>query len=154
MHQVALAPRLAYSRRLLEETAAELKRHIQESRDRHPCPESERTLLFCLEAVRRADVRLRIHSMAEIPGAVPPAIWVLRAASAQLAAHLPGCSARLCELAIHLGSIVMDASLLAGVDVRYRGSEFGRMLDSARSAAEAGIRKTYPDMERVPIQRR
>lgn len=154
MHQVALAPRLAYSRRLLEETAAELKRHIQESRDRHPCPELERTLLFCLEAVRRADVRLRIHNMVEIPGAIPPAIWVLRAASAQLAAHLPGCSARLCELAIHLGSIVMDASLLAGVDVRYRGSESGRMLDSAHSAAEADLRKTYPDMERVFIQRR
>ena len=153
MHQVALAPRLAYSRRLLEETAAELKLHI-ESRGRHPSLESERTLLFCREAIRCADARLRIHSMVEIPGAVPPAIWVLRAASAQLAAHLPGCSARLCELAVHLGSVVMDAALLAGVDVRYRGSESGRMLDSAHSAAEAGLRKTYPDMERVHALRR
>jgi hypothetical protein len=152
MHQVALAPRLAYSRRLLGETTADLKLYIQESRDRHPCRESERTLLFCLEAVRRADARLRIQNMGEIPGAVPPAIWVLRAASAQLAVHLPGCSARLCELAVHLGSIAMDASLLAGVDVRYRGSESGRMLDSAHSAAETDLRKLYPDMERAHTQ--
>lgn len=147
MRQVALAPRLAYSRQLLEETTVDLARYIQKSSSRPRHPESERILLFCLEVARRAETRLQIHNMDEIPGMVPPAIWALRAASAQISDHLPECSARLSELAVHLGSIAMDAALLARVDIRYRGSESVDMLDSADAAAEIGLRKIYPEIK-------
>lgn len=137
---------MEYSRRLLDETAADLALYLKRWRGRSPGRKSERTILFCLEAVRRADARLRVRNLDEIPRAVPPVICVLRAASARLSGHLPGCSARLSELAVHLGSIAVDASLLAGVDIRHAGPESGRMLESARTAAEAGARRLYPDM--------
>lgn len=148
IHQVALAPRLAYSRRLLLQTVADLRLYV-ESPDRSRDPVSERELLFCQEAVRLADSRLGIRSLNDISGMVPPAVWILRAASARLAGHLPGCSARLCELAVHLGSIAVDASQLAGKDIRYSGPEYSRLLESAESAAEGRLQKLYPDMARV-----
>ena len=148
IHQVALAPRLAYSRRLLLQTAADIRLYV-ESPDRSRDPASERELLFCQEAVRLAGSRLGIRSLNDISGMVPPAVWILRAASARLAGHLPGCSARLCELAVHLGSIAVDASQLAGKDILYSGPEYSGLLESAESAAEGRLQKLYPDMARV-----
>ena len=150
IHQVALAPRLAYSRRLLSQTAADLQLYV-ESPDRNHDPSSERELLFCQEAVKLADSRLGVRSLNDISGMVPPAVWILRAASARLAGHLPGCSARLCELAVHLGSIAVDASQLAGTDIRYSGPEYSGLLESADSAAEGRLKKLYPDMARACV---
>ena len=148
IHQVALAPRLEYSRRLLHRTAADLRLYA-ESPDRGQDPESERALFFCQEAVRLVDARLGVRSLNDISGTVTPAVWILRAASARLAGHLPDCSARLCELAVHLGSIAVDASQLAGKDIRYSGQECSRLLESAGAAAEGRLQKLYPDMERA-----
>lgn len=146
MRQVALAPRLEYSRRLLEKTTADLAAYLQEQRDISSDRESECTILFCLEAVRRANNRLCVRHLRDIPRLVPPVVWVLRATSARISGHLPGCSAQLSELAVHLGSIAVDASILAGMDIRHAGPESDHILESARSAAEAGVQRLHPSI--------
>lgn len=151
-HSVALAPRLEYSQRLLADTEKDLRRSLRRLRrdgGRTSPDEAERTILFCLEAVLGAGKRLRrISGMGEIPGMVLPAIPVLRTASARLAALLPVSSSRLCELAVHLGSIALDSAILAGkaVDIRRCGSESARILDKAKLITDSKLYKLYPDI--------
>lgn len=151
-HSVALAPRLAHSQRLLADTEKDLRRSLRRLRrdeGRTSPNEAERTVLFCLEAVLGTRKRLQgISGMGEIPGVVLPAIPVLRTASARLAALLPVSSGRLCELAVHLGSIVLDSAILAGeaVDIRWCGYESARMLDKAKLITDSKLRKLYPDI--------
>ena len=157
IHSVALAPRLAYSQRLLGETADTLSRRLGELRDAGSADsrggsepaEMERTILFCLEAIIGARRRLQdVSSMAEISATASPLIPVLRTTSARLSVLLPGCSGRLCELAVHLGSIVLDSAILAktGVDIKKCGSESAHMLDQAKLITNSKLSKLYPDM--------
>lgn len=144
-HSAALAPRLARSRRVLAETAGEMRRSLEEQDPAR----NDWTVSFCMEATLCAERRLgQVRSMEDIPRIVPPIILVLRAASSRLAAPLPGCSRALSELAIHLGSAALDSAILSGgrLDLRRCGPESADMLDEAKLITHSKSRERQSNM--------
>lgn len=164
-HSVTLVPRLDYSHQLIDTLAELLKekrRTIKKTNQDlpHDIEESdfesiqslkyEHTIAFCLECVLFVQkVMHSIHGVASIPQKIPLLIPILRVVSAELFDIMPECSKKLCELSVHLGSIVLDSAALtkARFDFSQSNTESSNILDEVKLIVDSKINKQYPNLD-------
>ena len=162
---VTIVPRLDYSEGLLsgiigdlESREAWLKASNQRLLEASEADEAalrdavdlERTIVFSLEALSRVRQRLRsISGISSIPAILPPAIPAVRTVSAQLHGVMPACSQKLCELSVHLGSIVLDSATIstAKFDFGQSNSESATLLDEVKLMVDSKISKQYRNLD-------
>lgn len=155
IQQVALAPRLNYSKQLLRDVMDTLQKcGIDAEKDddtKYSLIKRQYTIMFCMDALAKVRQALEsIRGMDQIPNNVPPTIGVLRAVGVQLSSEFPHCNNMLCELAVHLGSVSMDSALLRRIDIKYSGTRSEDMIKKSRMMAEKKIRKLYPNFTTIP----
>ncbi|MXX21335.1 MAG: hypothetical protein F4Y82_01225 [Cenarchaeum sp. SB0665_bin_23] len=150
IQQVALAPRLSYSRHLLHNVVDTLQEcgvtDIKYADTEHAAIKRQYTIIFCMEALAKVGQVLEsICGMDQIHDSVPPTISVLRAVGVKLSFEFPQCNNVLCELAVHLGSVSVDSALLQRIGIRYSGDISEDMLRESCVLAERKMRRLYPD---------
>lgn len=154
IQQVALAPRLSYSKELLRGVMDALQQYNlkinsteDHTNDDDAAIKQKYTIIFCIEALDRINHTLnKISSMDQIPDMVPPTIGVLRMIGVKISTILPHCNNTLCEMAVHLGSVSVDSALLKGIDIKYQSLTFQDIIDSAEVSAGKKLQKLYPDL--------
>lgn len=163
-HSVTLVPRLEYSGRLLgdvlesvrlyRERLAESNAHMRGQDDPDSLDRAalrhEQAAAFSLEAL--LEIQKTVGTVARIdtvPRVLPAVIPAVRATSARLHDVLPGCSRRLCELSVHLGSIALDSAALtqARFDFSESNAASAAMLDKVKLIADSKLRKQYPNVD-------
>lgn len=154
IQQVALAPRLDYSRQLLHDVMDTLQRcgTDAERHDdaKHSLIRRQYTIMFCMDVLDKVRQSLEgIRGMDQIPNIVPPTIGVLRAVGVQLSSEFPHCNNTLCEMAVHLGSVSVDSALLRRIDIKYSGTISEDMIKESRMMAEKKIRRLYPNFTTI-----
>lgn len=157
---VTIVPRLDYSAKLASDIARDLgaKKVAVRSSNKallkdsggddalYDAIEVEKTLEFSLEILLYA--RQNIRSVSEMPG-IPkillPTVHAIRTVSAQLHCVMPECSQRLCELSVHLGSIVLDSASMSAAkfDFAQSNSEASLLLDEVKLIVDSKINKQY-----------
>lgn len=150
IQQVALAPRLNYSKQLLCDVMDTLQKcdiATEKYADtEHMAIKRQHTIVFCMEVLAKVEqVLANIRSMDQIPDSVPPTIGVLRTVGVQISSEFPHCNNTLCELAVHLGSVSVDSALLGRIDIKYLGAISEDILKSSRILAEKKMRRLYPN---------
>ena len=161
---VTIVPRLEYSSELLSDIIHDLrsqrtklkasnKRLLKSSKDDdralHSAIDMERTLVFSMETLSQIQQRIAsISGISSIPKLLPPTIPAIRTISAQLHNVMPACSHKLCELSVHLGSIVLDSASIstAKFDFRQSNSESSSFLDEVKLMAYSKINKQYRNL--------
>ncbi|RNJ78988.1 MAG: hypothetical protein D9C04_06180 [Nitrosopumilus sp. B06] len=155
-HTVTLVPRLQYSGILLDGIVLSLRAmrdSLHESnRDitEWEALESEEMIVLALEAVITVQKKAgQISGVNSIPEVLSASIQVIRTVSASLYEMMPGCSRRLSELSVHLGSIVLDSAAIthARFDFGRSNSESAAMLDEAKLIADSKLKKQYPNVD-------
>lgn len=164
-HSVTLVPRLDYSYQLIDtlsELLKEKRRTIKKTNQGlpHDIEESdfesvqllkyEHTIAFCLECVLFVQKAMHsIHGVTSIPEKTPLLIPILRVVSAELFDIMPECSKKLCELSVHLGSIVLDSATLtkARFDFSQSNAESSNILDEVKLIVDSKISKQYPNLD-------
>ncbi len=162
---ITLMPRLNYSNELLDELIARLKKERKDikklnrslliefnatDKDDSNALELERTIVFSLETLECVKNRLKsISDISSIPEKIPSIIPMLRSVSAKLFDIMPGCSQKLCELSIYLGSVVLDSATLtsAKFDFSQSNHESSSMLDEVKLIVDSKINKQYPNLD-------
>ena len=158
---VTILPRLEYSTRLLSEIMPELETRRESiraanvkllrgcSQDDPAVPvaiDAERRVAFSLEILCQVRSRLdSISDLSSIPKILPMVIPAVRTASAQLYDVASPCSRCLCELSVHLGSILLDSAILvtAKFDFGRSNSESAFFLDKVKLMTDSKINKQY-----------
>ncbi len=158
-------PRLNYSNDLLDELITRLQKKRNDikklnrslliefnadDKDDSNALELERTIVFSLETLEY--VRNRMNSISDISSIaqkIPSVIPMLRSVSAKLFDIVPGCSQKLCELSIYLGSVVLDSATLtsAKFDFSQSNNESSSMLDEVKLIVDSKINKQYPNLD-------
>ena len=161
-HTVTIVPRLEYSNNLLDSIVNVLQKKRSELQKLNlilldlnddACVKAlnlERTIAFSLEILFQIKKRLNsISGITSIPELLPLTIPMLRTASAQLFNLLPTCSQKLCELSVHLGSIVLDSAILsrARFDFSQSNEESSLVLDEVKLIVDSKISKQYPNVD-------
>ena len=162
-HNVTLVPRLEYSEALLAGIIRDLRARkagvkslnkkmlVSESGKTMLCSvELERTLAFSLETLLQVRQKIRsIAGVASIPRLLPPAIPAVRVVSAQIYSTMPECSKKLCELSVHLGSIVLDSASIstAKFDFSRSNYESSVFLDKVKLIVDSKINKQYGNLD-------
>jgi hypothetical protein len=162
MQTVTIVPRLEYSNKLLDSivNALQTKRNelqklnlILFDLNNDACTKAlnlERTIAFSLEILFQIKKRLNsISGVNSIPALLSLTIPMLRTVSAQLFNLLPTCSQKLCELSVHLGSIVLDSAILSRTrfDFRQSSEESSLVLDEVKLIVDSKISKQYPNVD-------
>jgi hypothetical protein len=162
MHTVTIVPRLEYSNNLLDSIVNALQTKRSELQKLNlilldlnddACVKAltlERTIAFSLEILFQIKKRLNsISGITSIPELLPLTIPMLRTVSAQLFNLLPTCSQKLCELSVHLGSIVLDSAILsrARFDFSQSNEESSLVLDEVKLIVDSKISKQYPNVD-------
>ena len=161
-HNVTLVPRLEYSEVLLAGIIRDLRAHkasvkslnkkmlVSENNTILCSIKLERTLAFSLETLLQVRQKIRsIAGVASIPRLLPPAIPAVRVISAQIHSTMPECSKKLCELSVHLGSIVLDSASLstAKFDFSRSNHESSIFLDKVKLIVDSKINKQYGNLD-------
>jgi hypothetical protein len=161
-HTVTIVPRLEYSNNLLDSIVNVLQKKRSELQKLNlilldlnddACVKAlnlERTIAFSLEILFQIKKRLNsISGITSIPELLPLTIPMLRTVSAQLFNLLPTCSQKLCELSVHLGSIVLDSAILsrARFDFSQSNEESSLVLDEVKLIVDSKISKQYPNVD-------
>ena len=110
----------------------------------------ERTMAFSLEVLSQIKKRIgKISDVNSIPQVLPPAIPLIRTASAQLFDIVPHCSQKLSELSVHLGSILLDSAALtkARFDYSQSNEESSTLLNEVKLMVDCKINKQYPNLD-------
>ncbi|MBM2819022.1 MAG: hypothetical protein HW410_704 [Nitrosarchaeum sp.] len=159
---VTIVPRLEYSNNLLDSIVNVLQKKRSELQKLNlilldlnddACIKAlnlERTIAFSLEILFQIKNRLNsISGITSIPELLPLTIPMLRTVSAQLFNLLPTCSQKLCELSVHLGSIVLDSAILsrARFDFSQSNEESSLVLDEVKLIVDSKISKQYPNVD-------
>ncbi|MCY4491222.1 MAG: hypothetical protein OXC46_07140 [Thaumarchaeota archaeon] len=162
---VTIVPRLEYSSDLLSEIIHELEQkrinlkkvnHKMLRASKHDSPEVqdaidlEMAVIFCLECLSQIRQMLRsVSGIASIPSLLSPAIPAIRTVSAKLYEVMPSCSQKLCELSVHLGSVVLDSAVIstARFDFRQSNYESATLLDEVKLMAYSKINKQYHNLD-------
>lgn len=115
----------------------------------HGIMEQERTVLFATGVLSEVRHRMgAVSGMSSIPGMLIPAIPAVRAVSARLYGTMPACNERLCELSVHLGSIVMDSAVIS--TARFDFGKFNResaiLLDKVKLITDSKINEQYHNL--------
>jgi len=162
---VTLMPRLNYSNDLLDELITRLKKERKDikksnrslliefdaaDKDDSAALELERTIAFSLEILEYVRNRMNsISDISSIPENISSVIPMLRSVSAKLFDIMPGCSQKLCELSIYLGSVALDSATLinAKFDFSQSNHESSSMLDEVKLIVDSKINKQYPNLD-------
>ena len=107
-------------------------------------------MAFSLEILSQIKKRTgRISNVNSIPQVLPPAIPLIRTASAQLFDIVPHCSQKLSELSVHLGSILLDSAALtkARFDYSQLNEEASTLLNEVKLMVDSKINKQYPNLD-------
>jgi len=161
---VTIVPRLEYSNDLLSNIISILKRKklelkklnrnfLELDNDDHTYVKAldfEKTIVFSLEILSKIQKRMNsISGINSIPELLPLTIPMVRTVSAQLFHLLPTCSQSLCELSVHLGSIVLDSAILteARFDFSQSNIETSSMLNEVKLMVDSKINKQYPNLD-------
>ena len=162
---VTIVPRLEYSSDLLSEIIHELEQkevNLKKANSKmlraskHDNTEIldaidlEMTIIFCLEGLSQIRQMLRsVSGIASIPSILSPVIPAIRTVSAKLYGIMPSCSQKLCELSVHLGSIVLDSAVIstARFDFRQSNYESATLLDEVKLMACSKINKQYHNLD-------
>jgi len=162
MQTVTIVPRLEYSNKLLDSIVNVLQNKRSELQKLNlilfdlnddACVKAlnlERNIAFSLEILSQIKKRLNsISGINSIPELLPLTIPMLRTVSAQLFNLLPTCSQKLCELSVHLGSIVLDSAILsrARFDFSQSNEESSLVLDEVKLIVDSKISKQYPNVD-------
>ena len=158
---VTLVPRLEYSNKLLDDIVDILKNKRDELQKLNlilldlnddtyvETLDLERTITFSLEILYQIKKRLNsISGINSIPELLPLTIPMIRTVSAQLFNLLPTCSQKLCELSVHLGSIVLDSAILtcARFDFSQSNAKSLLIFDEVKLIVDSKISKRYPNL--------
>jgi len=164
-HNVTLVPRLEYSSTLLSNLIIFLKKEKKVVKSSNKIILSkfdedeieyknaidlERKIIFTLEVLCYIEKRIQsISDLSSIPVKLSPVIPILRIISAQIFEILPVCSHQLCEISVHLGSIILDSGALtqARFDFEKSNEESSRILDEVKLIADSKISKQYPNLD-------
>ena len=161
---VSLSPRLEYSVNMLDEAVTIIQTDLAKISDSNKeiddlGPDNPRTallleteqkvsfsLLVSLEVQKKIHSIHNVHSIIEI---LPSTIPVIRTISAELFDTLPFCSAKLSEISVHLGSIVLDSAILtkASFDFCHSSNEWSSLFDEAKLIANSKLCKQYPNVD-------
>lgn len=161
---VTIVPRLGYSSELLSEIIHDLelereklktanKTMLDTSQDDKVLQNAidrERTMVFSMETLTQIRQRIKaISEMSSIPKMLPPIIPAIRTISAQIHNTMPSCSQRLCELSVHLGSIVLDSAAISTAKFDFRQSNYESVmfLDEVKLMADSKISKQYRNLD-------
>ena len=162
---VTIVPRLEYSTDLLSGIIDDLKSQkkrlrasnmklIRTSEGVDPtlygAIDLERKVAFSLETLLR--IRQMVTSISGVPGileTLPLAIPTIRTISAQLYDTALACSQKLCELSVHLGSILLDSAIIATAkfDFYRSNSESALLLDKVKLMTDSKINKQYHKLD-------
>ena len=164
IHSVTLLPRLHYSLGVLDDiikiimerrnTTTRSNQQLVDCGSDDPTEleeavESERVLVFLLDTLDMVRQRISgISRVDDIPKTLSPTIQAIRAASAQLVVAMPRCSSRLSEISVYLGSVIIDAALLAGVKFDFGNSnkEASVLLDEIKLITDSKLNEQYPNL--------
>ena len=164
-HSVTLVPRLEYSINLLDGIVEILKKKrndlkksnkslvvdFDETNNTHlKAIKLERTMAFSLEILIQIKKRIgKISDVNSILQVLPPAIPLIRTASAQLFDIVSHCSQKLSELSVHLGSILLDSAALtkARFDYSQSNEEASTLLNEVKLMVDCKINKQYPNLD-------
>ena len=164
-NSVTIVPRLEYSINLLDEIIEIIKKKrndlkksnkflvvdFDETDNTHlKAIELERTVAFSLETLSQIKKRIgKISDVNSIPKVLPPAIPLIRTASAQLFDIVPHCSQKLSELSVHLGSILLDSAALtkARFDFSQSNEEASTLHNEVKLMVDCKINKQYPNLD-------
>ncbi len=155
---VTLTPRIAYAVSLLERACAELESmagsaHVRPRGDDHALAarvRTERSLLIAAGSTRGALELIRsTGGLRGLAVALPVAISMVRAASSQAHEPAPTCAMTLDEAAGTLGSVTIDAALMAGTRADYGAcaQEAARALEGAKLIVDSKLCKRYPKLD-------
>jgi hypothetical protein len=162
-YTVTILPRLQYSNNLLNNVIHTLKNkrneikksnlHLLELDENNHAYlkelDLERIIVFSLELLIRIQNRINsISGIHSIPNLLSSVISLIRTVSAQLFNLLPDCSQKLCELSVHLGSIVLDSAILtkARFDFSQSHMQSSLVLDKVKLMVDSKISKQYPNL--------
>ena len=162
---VSLSPRLEYSANMLDEAVTIIQTDLAKISDANReeiddlGPDNPRTALL-LETEQKVSFSLlvalevqkkihNIHSVHSIIEILPSTIPVIRTISAKLFDILPACSAKLSEISVQLGSIVLDSAILtkASFDFCHSSNEWSSLFDEAKLIADSKLCKQYPNVD-------
>jgi len=162
MKTVTIIPRLQYSNRLLDGIVGvlenkrnelqKLNRFLSDLNDGSIIRtlDSEKSISFSLEILNHIKKRLdSVSGVNSIPELLPLIIPMVRTVSAQLFSIEPICSQKLCELSVHLGSIVLDSAIItrARFDFSHSNEESLLILDEVKLIVDSKINKRYPNLD-------
>jgi hypothetical protein len=162
MKTVTIIPRLQYSNRLLDgivdvlenkrNELQKLNRFLSDLNDDSIIRtlDLEKTMAFSLEILNHIKKRLdSVSGVNSIPELLPLIIPMVRTVSAQLFSIEPICSQKLCELSVHLGSIVLDSAIIARArfDFSHSNEESLLILDEVKLIVDSKISKRYPNLD-------
>ncbi len=156
-----LTPRIACAVSLLERACAELESMAGSASCARARPDgadhalvarvrSERSLLIAAGSTRGALELIRsaggLHGLAV---GLPVAISMVRAAGSQAHEPAPACALTLGEAAGTLGSVAIDAALMAGTRADYGACarEAARALEGAKLIVDSKLCKRYPKLD-------
>ena len=161
---VTIAPRLEYSIELLSDVVSDLQSKRTKLGNSNlsslksgeydydilcQTVELERVLTYSLEALSQILQKTgSVSGVSDIAGALPFVIPALRTVSAQLYDIEPVCSQKLCELSVHLGSIVLDSATIATAkfDFGQSNSESVLFLNQVKLTVDSKISKQYHNL--------
>ena len=164
-HSVTLVPRLTYSTNLLSEIIDTIKKQrndlkksnkslivfFDESDKSHIAAiELERILAFSLETLTQIKKRTsEVLGLRSIPKILPSSVQIIRTISAQLFDIVPGCSQKLSELSVHLGSIILDSAILTKARFDFSQSNYDStmFLDEVKLMVDSKLSKQYPNVD-------
>ena len=160
---VTISPRLDYSAGLLSCIVGELRQKSSALRAANArlldaghdgavlrdSIELERRVEFSLQAMLLIQQKMgSVSKISGIPKALTTVIFAVKSASAQLYGVMPACSQKLCELSVHLGSIVLDSAAIstAKFDFGQSNSESAVLLDKLNLIVDSKINKLYGNL--------
>ena len=164
-HSVTLVPRLDYSHQLIDSIAENLQTKLNQIKKfNQDLPSTidesdlesilslkqEHTITFCMESITYVQKTMHsIYGVNSIPEKIPSIIPILRTISAELFDIVPECSKKLCELSVHLGSIVLDSATLtkARFDFSQSNEISANILDEIKLIVDSKINKQYPHLD-------
>lgn len=142
---VTIAPRLKYSTELLDMIISDLESYLK-----FPSKiEDEKTFLFCLEILVQIRQKMQHVSIIRDIYKLLPAVHIIRTISAKIYHVKPTCSKKLCELSVHLGSIMVDSAAISAAkfDFNHSNYEAATLLDKVKLMTDSKINKQYSNLD-------
>lgn len=157
-----ISPRLGYTINLLTEVLESLREKRNKVRKNNKkfalCEddmlwnnvnEEKITSVACVSLTKIKKNLDSISTIDEITKTLPAIIPIVRTLSSQLHTRMPDDSQKLCEISVHLGSIMVDSAILTGETFNFKSvtAKSTSFLDEVKLMVDSKINKLYPNLE-------